>query len=60
MPTFTGETGERIRNMEARLAALEAGGSSAVGSFSIFHSLAGETIVPPEVWTDIANVCYRF
>ncbi len=29
MPTFTGETGARIRDMEARLAALEAGGGIA-------------------------------
>jgi hypothetical protein len=41
MPTFTGETGERIRNMEARLAALEAAGGGGVdpktGLFSAYR-----------------------
>jgi hypothetical protein len=37
MPTFTGETGARIREMEARLAALEAGGGGSRIVFSAYR-----------------------
>lgn len=40
MATFTGETGARIREMEARLAALESGGGGSKVAFSAYRSAA--------------------
>jgi hypothetical protein len=47
MPTFTGETGERIRNMEARLAALEAAGGGGVDpKTGLFHAFPWNDEIP--------------
>jgi hypothetical protein len=47
MPTFTGETGARIKDMEARLAALEAGGSGFDPRTGVFSALRYFPFVVP-------------
>jgi hypothetical protein len=53
MPTFTGETGARIREMEARLAALESGGGGFDPKKGMFSAYLGAPVSVPGIGAPI-------